>query len=347
MKHLKMLLLIVTFFSSNYIFAQNKKEQIEILTKRVDSLNFELHLSNDKYSEAINSIANKEAKINSLLIEKNELEKVLRDSMTFLSKQIANTKFVNDSLVKSLNNYSEMYSSVFITENENENNAEKFVGIYKNGFKEGHWIYYLCGYEEIPEKKTIEGDYLKGKKNGKWTNYDYCNNVFNFSKLKEVHSYFYCLNTLADYYRFEEENSWNISKEVVYFNNGIPADTILYYDDNDKLIIKVEWKNGNIYYDNNQPLASQKCRFEYPFLVGIENSNLDIYYREGNVRYRLTKSGENIKEEYFAMDGYVLVEGEYFKENGKITTYNINGHVVDQYDTPLGSGKFGPDCYCQ
>ncbi len=339
--------MIASLFTSNFIFGQNKKEQIEILNARVDSLNIELRILNVKYTEAITVVNNKDIRIDELTKENLSLKKYLIDSITLLSNQVTKLKLVNDSLSQSLAYINEMYSYVFISENENEDNAEKFVGVYKNGLKDGHWIYYLCGYEDISANKTMEGDYLNGKKNGKWTNYDYCNDAFNFSKLKGVYGYFYCLNTLASYYRFEDENSWDISKEVVYFDNGIPRDTIYYYDGNDKLIIKVAWKNGNIYYNNNQPFSNQNCRFEYPFLVGVGNSNLEIFYREGQVRYRLTKNGEKIKEEFFAINGYVLIEGEYFKENGTITTYNMNGLVVDKYDDTFGSGKFGPECHCQ
>ncbi|MFN6091137.1 MAG: hypothetical protein ACK44N_01835, partial [Bacteroidota bacterium] len=341
------ILVIVALFASNLIFAQNKKEQIEILNARVDSLSIELRILNAKHIDAVNALNNKDVRIDELTKENLSLKKYLVDSISSLSKKVANLKLINDSLSHSLAYISDMYSHVFNSDKENENNAEKFVGVYKNGLKDGHWIYYLCGYEEISAKKTLEGDYINGKKNGKWTNYDYCNNAFNFSNLKDVYSYFYCLFTLADYYRFEDENSWNISKEVVYFDKGIPRDTLYYYDDNDQLIIKVAWKNGNIYFNNNQPFSNQKCRFEYPFLVGLGNSDLEIFYREGQVRYRITKNGENIKEEYFAVDGYVLVEGEYFKGNGTITTYNMNGQVVDKFDAPFGSGKFGPECHCQ
>ena len=230
------------------------------------------------------------------------------------------------------------------TENYSNNykKLEYANGQYKNGLKNGYWKYKLCD-------GTIqcEGSYLNGLKNQKWVNYDFCHETFNFTKSKEEYGYLSLLYTIIDYYDLVGASEWDFSKEEIFYQNGIPSDTLYYKNNKNELKLKISWKNGLIYYENNQPLTNQKVRYEYPFFRGLENNELIIYNRNGSVKFKLSVSNNQKTERYFSNNGVLIKKCDYIDQIGKCEIYNVKGTITDNFAIDLGAGKFGPECTCQ
>ena len=220
---------------------------------------------------------------------------------------------------------------------ENYGNGSKKIeyasGEYKNGLKNGYWKYTLCNGE-----KQYEGNYLNGLRHGKWTNYDLCNNSLNYSNLAMI-------NTISDYYQLELLGK--ISKEKIIFDKGIPNELFSYKDDENNVILKIKYKTGEIFYDNDQPLTNQSTQFEYPSFKGSENKELLIYNRNGTVAYKMIHSGNQKSEFFYGLNGSLVSKCIYLNGIGNFESYDENGKLIDNYENNFGSGKYGGECPCQ
>ena len=217
-------------------------------------------------------------------------------------------------------------------------------GSYKNGFKDGHWVYYQCD-----GSTQYEGDFKNGIKEGIWWNYDFCHETFKFN-FNDVRGYYDFLLTIKAFYDFNDDLDWDFFKEEIHFRNGIPSDTIYYLNNKNQLKLKVSMSDRMIYYDNNQPLTNQKCTFSDPYLSGDENNELIIFYRNGNIKYKKNTTGPNVTEVWFNINGKVSSKYEYLNGGVKFkqTEYDENGEIISklEYEDRFCC-KWGPDCPCQ
>jgi antitoxin component YwqK of YwqJK toxin-antitoxin module len=304
------------------------KEKNEKLTIE----NKQLELKNSKLSDSIikQSLTITTAKINVF-----EINDFVNKNYEFI--------FVDDEEVSYPDNlnlngqFTSFYPKGFY-EDANSNDQKQLIyatGAYKDGFKEGVWKYYLCD-------GTIqyEGTYKKGIRIGKWTNFDFCNQVIYYSK-DQVD--FISLFTLIDYYKLDID----LHKELSIFKNGMISDTLYYFDELNILKLKLALKDGSVYYDNNQPLVNQKCRFENPYFVGLENNNITIFNRNGKVHYKLAKNGNQITEEFFNENGMISEKALYVNGVGKIMRFDLNGKLEEEIENEFGTGMFGGECPCQ
>jgi antitoxin component YwqK of YwqJK toxin-antitoxin module len=383
---MKNLNLTVTFLIVSFtIFSQSKKEQLEIYKSKIDSLTNSSILKSTKIDsltsvcklkiELVDSCQKQQNRLNQLITEKEASFKEKNEKLTIANKQLElkNSK-LSDSISKQsltttainvfeINDFvNKNYEFIFVEDDEVpfpenlnlngqftsyysgswlENNPEgetKSVyasGAYKDGFKEGVWKYYLCD-----GTLQYEGSYKKGIRVGKWTNFDFCNQVINYSK-DQVD--FISLFTLIDYYKLDLD----LYKELSIFKNGVISDTLYYFDELNSLKLKLALKDGRIYYDNNQPLVNQKCKFENPYFVGLENNNIIVFNRNGKVHYKLVKNGNQITEEFFNENGIISEKALYVNGIGKILRFDSNGKLEEEIENEFGSGMFGGECPCQ
>jgi antitoxin component YwqK of YwqJK toxin-antitoxin module len=339
------------------------KELLTIKVLNIDSLNkmiFNLNKSN--LAVEANFIFEKQQLINKIQFLDKQIE-IYLDSLSTLSKPSARINtFEHFDLAKDFEmNIVDSFTTdglpikiskfIFIPDNSINRNyndlngklisywggvyrPSKFAeGNYKNGYKEGKWIYYSCD-----GTKFIEGEYKKGLKTGIWKNYKNCNNLFTFSYLDE-------LSFISDYF--------NISIPIVFesleYTDDIPSDTISYYDISKELLFKASNNSGNIYYANNQIFKEGS----------VEQGYLKIYYDNGQLKSSITfdknnqggwilsqrtgpsttfyKNG-NLKSKGIFKDGNGIGEWEYYDENGKL---------IRKGDWDNDNGKYGADCPCQ
>lgn len=216
-------------------------------------------------------------------------------------------------------------------------------GNYKNGLKEGHWVYYLCD-----GNKQYEGDYKNGVKVGIWKNYDFCHENFNFSGNQSNYGFLTTIYTLMDYYQFGEDKAWDFVSENVQFTNNIPGDTLYLVDALNTVKLKISWRDSTVMYGNGRMVSNSKRFLDCPFDVNqLKDGEFDVYSSTGQIVYKLSKSGDVIKEFHFDSSGQIKAKNEYFKGEGKIINYDRSGKITDQYENTFGTGKYGPECPCQ
>jgi hypothetical protein len=376
----------LSFMTVCQCFAQSKKEQIEQLnhiidsisnvantrSNRIDSLkNVEVKLK-EKLEQNMQLLVSQNNAITELelTIKKLELETInqkndfalkinqLRDSLVQMLTQNTNSdmffltdfaegyiglsdpNFCFDFQLKESND--EKITGSFKSFwpkgwSENYGNGSKKIeyasGEYKNGLKNGYWKYTLCNGE-----KQYEGNYLNGLRHGKWTNYDLCNSSFNYSNLAMIY-------TISDYYQLELLG--RISKEEVIFEKGIPNEFFYYRDDENNVVLKINYRTGRIYYDNDQPLTNQSTIFKYPSFTGKEKKELLVYHKNGTVAYKMIDSGNQKSEFFYGLNGSLVSKCIYLNGIGNCESYDENGTLIDNYENNFGSGKYGGECPCQ
>jgi hypothetical protein len=191
-------LIVFLLFKSGLTFSQSKKEQIEILKNRVDSLNM---IINNERSFNIQSVIEKDAKItsleskistykeannslqlnlqikeldinnknNELNFKKQEIEKLMiqvkikADSLTYY--KINESLMLNDSLyeIKYFLKSDEFRKIKQSISNEDYNNLENVWTEYiddTNAFREYHSNYLIWGLEDIGYKMFLHNDYI-------------------------------------------------------------------------------------------------------------------------------------------------------------------------------------------
>jgi antitoxin component YwqK of YwqJK toxin-antitoxin module len=93
--------------------------------------------------------------------------------------------------------------------------------------------------------------------------------------------------------------------------------------------------------------VNQKCKFENPYFVGLENNNIIVFNRNGKVHYKLVKNGNQITEEFFNENGIISEKALYVNGIGKILRFDSNGKLEEEIENEFGSGMFGGECPCQ
>lgn len=228
-------LLNQTIKKNNELFKESNKNLV--------SINEKLQLRSSKLED---SILNQKFQKNINYFEKNDFD---YDNYDFSFTKNPNVGYPEN---KNLNGNFESYYSSNNVYWKNKKKLPYAKGSYKNGFKDGHWIYYQCD-----GSTRYEGDFKNGIKEGIWQNYDFCHEIFKFN-FNDVYGYYDFLLTLKSYYNFNKDLGWDLFKEEIHFRNGIPSDTIYFLNDKNQLKLKVSMSDRMIYYDNNQPLTNQK-----------------------------------------------------------------------------------------
>ena len=143
--------------------------------------------------------------------------------------------------------------------------------INKKNQKEGHWIIFKSGTEQILQK----GSYLKGKKEGLWTTY------YTGGQKKSEISY------LQD-----EKNGY----AVIYFENGNIAEEGIWLVDKWVGKYKSYYENGKLFYSwnyNNKGTRSGyqqyfykngEIKIEGEWLEGKETGTIREYYSSGTIK---------------------------------------------------------------
>jgi antitoxin component YwqK of YwqJK toxin-antitoxin module len=269
---------------------------------------------------------------------------------TFLDEVDFNFEFFrnddeNEMNSEKLNGMFRSYYPNYIIEAYSKN-GKKIVyaqGAYKDGLKDGHWTYFLCD-----GSKQCEGDYKNGLKTGIWKNYDFCHYKFNFSGNQTNYGFLSTIYTLIDYYNLGEDKAWDFVSENVRFTNNIPGDTLYLVDAFNTVKLKISWRDSTVMYGNGTMVSNSKRYLDCPFDVNqLKDCEFDVYSITGQIVYKLSKSGDIIKEFHFDSTGQIKAKNEYFKGEGKIINYDRSGKITDQYENTFGTGKYEPECPCQ
>jgi uncharacterized protein (TIGR02145 family) len=159
------LLIIV---STSYVFSQTKKEQIDVLTSRIDSLNIELKISistiqdrDDKISKLDLQVKNLNEQLNLL----NQQLKIARDSVNLLNDEIKNLLQEKEAQIHTVTIGTQVWTSKNLD-----------VTTFRNG-------------DPIPEAKTAE-EWLEAAKSKKpaYCYYDY--NAANDIKYGKLYNWY-------------------------------------------------------------------------------------------------------------------------------------------------------------
>jgi antitoxin component YwqK of YwqJK toxin-antitoxin module len=352
-----------------------------ILLTKIESINTELKINQEKLNETISENNKIKEKINTYsklnynnLLDYDDLFPSSKENDNGSSNAIFD--FINEmsestddqQMIKDFNpeRESPLLNGTFISYwNYSTKVKQPFAkGKFKNGLKDGHWIYYMCN-----GKKYYEGTYKDGLKVGKWINYDPCNGKFKYiiSKPNDIgwysSGYLLLLTTMREsLFQYDsyikDKTSYTgglsslfdaVQKEIIYFNNGLASDTLYYVNNLDQIKLKVARNTGEIFFDNNQLFIQNytydrdKMRF---FLT--DNKTLFFYYRNGQIAYQYSKNETKSTEISYYENGNLKSKCE-FKEGSdtsNLSIYDMKGkllQVVEEY----GGAEPGYQCACQ
>lgn len=207
----------------------------------------------------------------------------------FSGKVISNSRRI-ERKVDTLNGVYE--NSEIITWGE-----EGYEGYYKNGIKEGRWIYYS------PENKIIkEGDYKNGYKNGTWIYYSRLG-----VKLYEVN-----YNLFGEKPEDYLENEITFSKKIAYLKNSDKKISGLVFSryPSGKIEKVTYYKEGKKDGEEIYFFEDEVIRATYKYKDGKLNGNTEINYSSGNKK----------------------IIGNYLngKKEGKWIYYSENGEIKEE-----------------
>ena len=151
------------------------KENIEMFeerNKKLVSINQKLQLQISKLEDSILNQKFQNKNIN--VFEKIDLDEGY--GWPYLQFSFIQNPEVGYSANKNLNGDFESYYPSTNPYWKNKKKLPYAKGSYKNGFKDGHWVYYLCD-----GSTRYEGDFKNGIKEGIWWNYDFCHETFKFN----------------------------------------------------------------------------------------------------------------------------------------------------------------------
>ena len=243
---------------------------------------------------------------------------------TFTGKIISNSEKVEGEINISVSNLYVSYK-----ENAMVTLSEKgYEGYYKDGIKEGEWVYYS------PDNKVIKRGYYKnGYKSGEWIYY---------SKSEvELYKVNYSLlgNSPEDYFKNEIITSKNITylknsdkkisglvysmfpsgkvENVTSYKDGVKEGIDIYFYENGIIRSRCNYKGGKLngkrefMYSNGNNRAIEK--YEYGKKVG----EWIYYYDNGKIKKKesyIDDKEDGKWEEYYAYD---ILKSEKYYENGK------------------------------
>lgn len=321
------------------MFNKNLQTRITLLKDSVYEESQKLISTNEHFQRRLFAIEDSVNRLKSQFVSLNVFEKndFVFNNFDFIFEEDQSINFPENT---KLNGTFTSYYNI----SGYSNNGKKIPyakGSYKKGFKEGHWIYYLCD-----GTKQYEGDYKNGLKVGIWQNFDFCHMPFNYLNKKQLEQegYLSDLYFISDYYSIEMPKL----VEVVRFNKGIQSDTLYYYDMKGILMFKISNMNGNIYYSNGQILREgsvEKGRVKIYFNNGQLKSN--VSYTQTDYMWELSsRQGSAIT---YYKNGQIESKGNFEKGNGigDWIYYEQTGRISQQGEWQDDNGKYGPECTCQ
>jgi antitoxin component YwqK of YwqJK toxin-antitoxin module len=358
-----------------------------ILHSKIETINTELKINqeklnvtiaeNDKIKEKINTYS----KLNfNNLLDYDDLYPSYKDNYDYTKNNIDDLRrgsfyfdFISENPQQEVSNFNPegeypLLNGTFISYwNNSLKLKQPFAkGKFKNGLKDGKWIYYSCN-----GKKYCEGAYVNGIKEGRWINYEACNEKFKYfdpkpTKINSVNwksfGYFNLLEEM-NYYIFEYDHYQisyiglsqlidSIQKEIIYYHNGLASDTLYYTNNLDQIKLKIARKSGEIFYDNNQLFVKNyefdrnKYKYNMAFFP-TDNKTLIFYYRNGQIAYQYLMNETKYTGISYYENGNLKSKCEFNEgsDSGKINIYDIKGKLifVDVEYEPIP----GYQCPCQ
>ncbi len=379
--------LFVSWITVFNCYSQTKKEQIEQLSHRIDSLSNiatireitidSLNVIHDKLKQNMeqNSIVvstrNKlimdlEYKIKKMDLENTQQKNqytsninLLKDSLKqlslfpIISEGLSLTDFMSSDKQSELSNNNEWWSSFnfdFLSDADstNINLTGKFVSYWPDSWNEI--------YANSKKIEYANGELKNGLKNGYWK-YRLCNGD---------------INTEGSYINGLKNGKWT------NYNPCNPGDeyflhlyfTLDYYKFNEwyEDILKEEiiYKNGipldTFYYKNSKNELKYKINHKtaqifydnnQPFTNNtskIESEETIIFNRNGSIKYKMTISGNKRIELFNNSNGYLIEKCIYINDIGECDSFDLNGKITYKGESGMeefGTGKFGIECPCQ
>jgi len=297
-----------------------------ILLSKIETINTELKINQEKLNETISENDKIKEKINtysklnySNLIDYDDLYPSYKDNYDYTKNNVDdfrrgsfNFDFISENPQQEESDFNSEGESIllngtFISYWNNLGTIKQpfAKGKFKNGLKDGQWFYYSCN-----GKKYYEGTYVNGIKEGRWINYEICNEKFKYFDPKptninrynwksfgylellknmneDIFSYEYYITS----YRGLSQLFDSIQKEIIYYHNGLASDTLYYANNLDQIKLKIARKTGEIFYDNDQLFVKNYKfnRYKYNYdmpFFPTDNKILFFYYRNGQIAYQ-------------------------------------------------------------
>ena len=204
-------------------------------------------------------------------------------------------------------------------------------GNYKNGKKEGEWIFY--DYDNNPAAK---GNYKDGKANGEWITYDeetqFTGKVIGYYNNGE-------LKSKRNYKDGKKEGEW-----IFYYKNG--QIKLKEYYKTGQILYKVNYKDG---VQNGKTISYYKTgqiRYKGNHKNGLEHGEFIAYYENGELKYKQNIKNGEMNGEFIAYyeNGELKVKGIYIDGEPNVKLINIkqlrykNGIYYEDEETPY-TGK--------
>ena len=160
---------------------QTKMKLIDTYTDQIDLLKHTITENNEKCQQNNEKLAllNKQQKLQYLksLDSISKINNVTINAFETTDFYYGNIEFAfteNEDMYSdnNLNGEFKSFYSKLVQDSYSKDKKKLIVakGPFKNGYKQGVWTYYSCD-----GTKEHEGNYIKGIKAGRWTNYSFCN----------------------------------------------------------------------------------------------------------------------------------------------------------------------------
>ena len=292
--------------SNIFIEKEDLLKMKEDLKNIIDKFKWKIKIIKEIFDQMIN-ILDIYYKINDYIMENYNFNKRNYHNL----KNLNNLKNNNEKLIKDLqniinnDNISEIYEFSF--NNFYNINGEKYIGIIKNGLKEGKGIIYYNRDDE-KERKKYEGDFKNDLKEGKgimyWIDGDRYDGDWKNDKNEGKGIYYY---KNGDRYEGDFKNGKAEGKGTHYFINGDR------YEGDWKNDLK-EGKGIEFYNEDDE---NERKKYEGNFKNGLREGKGIIYWRDGTRYEGNWKNDETVgKGIMYFNDGEIK---EVILEKGKYT----------------------------
>jgi antitoxin component YwqK of YwqJK toxin-antitoxin module len=232
----------------------------------------------------------------------------------------------------------------------------KYVGVYKNGHREGAWKFYICNANDRPYNWSLRKivTYKNGNLDGPWKYLSASGKTLLETSYRNgyedgTQTFYYRTGKIQQKTQYSKGNK--NGKQVIYFPNGkkqiernlaggyFDGPYNLYFD-NGQLRFKREYKEGLLWNEsklyNNRGVAMQIGNFKNG------DGELYMYDDYGNVMLVCTYSGgkRNGPAKEYYVNGKVSREMNYVNDsiNGPEKRYNENG--VKTQESTIVKGKY-------
>ena len=376
--------ILLAFFAGS-VTGQSKKEQIEVLNLRVDSLKNVVARQNH-VNDSLRSLCKMQSnRIDSCLVQITLIKRNLNDSITNYKTALAQKDEANQKLKVQLASLQEVGGQAGPGKSVSFDSSDFWWDFWAKGrcyeltftpndtgFTGQFVSYYSSYYSKAYSKNGSRlpyavGNYVNGLKEGHWVYYlcdgskqyegDYVKGIKNGKWI----NYDFCNHdfrsniealfmTIDDNNLTEQDISLLGLYESVNYVNGKRGDTVYYYHKTTKTLQYFRYPDGSFFYSNGQPMTKGS----------EESGQIIVYFRSGKIasdtKYKLVKN---------PTDNTV-----YYERDGEATTYYSNGQIKSKgvFDQGQGVGEWiyydasgkvthkgewledvniGPECPCQ